>query len=121
MAIQLNECLAAGEVPEWMTRGRTVLIQKDITKGNITSNYRPITCLPLMWKILTGKIAEKVYTSSEERELLPEEQKGCRRGSSSTNDLLFIDKKILREVKERGRAWLWVGASLLDLGKLTNV
>ena len=94
---------------------------EDITKGNIASNYRPITCLPLMWKILTGKIAEKVHTSLEERELLPEEQKGCRRGSRGTNDLLFIDKKILREVKERGRAWLWVGASLLDLGKLTNV
>ena len=76
-----------------VTRGRTVLIQKDVTKGNIASNYRPITCLPLMWKILTGIITEKVYNSLEERELLPEEQKGCRRGSRGTNDLLFIDKR----------------------------
>ena len=92
-ATQLNEYLAAGEVPKWMTRGRTVLIQRDVTKGNIASNYRPITCLPFMWKILTGIIAEKVYKSLEERELLPEEQKGCRRGSRGTNDLLFIDKR----------------------------
>ena len=65
MAIQLKECLAAGEVLEWMTRGRTVLIKKDITKGNIASNYRMTTCLPLMWKVLTGIIAEKVHTSLE--------------------------------------------------------
>ena len=103
MATQLNKCLVAGDVPDWMTRGRTVLIQKDVTKGNIASNYRPITCLPLMWKILRSIIAEKVYTSLKDRELLPEEQKGCRRGSRGTNDLLFIYKKILREVKAKGK------------------
>ena len=37
----------------------------------------------------------------EERELLPEKQKGCRRVSRGTNDLLFIDKKILKEAKAR--------------------
>ena len=90
LAIKLNECLVAGEVPDWMTKGRTVLI-----------NYRPITCLPLMWKILIGVIAEEVYKSLEEREILPEEQKGCRKGSKGTNDLLYIDKQILREVKSK--------------------
>ena len=101
MATTLNECLAADQVPDWMTRGRTDLIQKENAKGNIASNYRPITYLPLMWKILTGIIAEEVYTLLEERELLSEEQKGCRKGSKGTNDLLFIDKKILREVKAK--------------------
>ena len=35
-------------VPSWMTRGRTVLCQKDHSKGNAVDNYRPISCLPLM-------------------------------------------------------------------------
>ena len=101
MATQLNECLAAGEVPEWMTKGRTVLIQKDVTKGNIASNYRPITFLLLMWKILSGITTEKVCKSLEERGLLLEEKKGCRRGSRGTNDLLLMDKNFLKEVKAR--------------------
>ena len=84
-----------------MTKGRTFLIKKDVTIGSIASNYRPITCLPLMWKILTGVIAEEIYKSLEEREMLPEEQKGCRIGSRGTNDLLYIDKQILREVKTK--------------------
>ena len=87
-----------------MTKGRTFLIKKDVTIGNIASNYRPITCLPLMWKILTGVIAEKVYKSLEEREILPEERKCCRKGSRSTNDLLYIDKQILREVKTKTKS-----------------
>ena len=59
--LQLKECLDSGFVPSWLTRGRTSLLQKDKSKGNVTSNYRPITCLPLMWKLLTGVIADQIY------------------------------------------------------------
>ena len=45
---QLKECLDCGFVSSWLTRGRTTLLQKDQSKGNIASNYRPIICLPLM-------------------------------------------------------------------------
>ena len=50
----MNKCLQTAHVPEWMTKGRTTLIQKDPNKGTAPSNYRPITCLPMMWKILTA-------------------------------------------------------------------
>ena len=33
--------------------------------------------------------------------LLPEEQKWCRKGSRGTNDLLFIDRAVIKEVKSR--------------------
>ena len=101
LAIKLNECLVAGEVPDWMTKVRTFLIKKDVNIGNIASNYCPIACLPLMWKILTDVITEEVYKSLEEREILSEEQKGCRKGSRGTNDLLYVDKQILGEVKTK--------------------
>ena len=38
---QLKECLDSDFVASWLTKGRTVLLQKDKSKGNITSNYRP--------------------------------------------------------------------------------
>ena len=56
--LQLKECLDSGFVPSWLTRGRTSLLQKDKSRGNVASNYRPITCLPLMWRLLTGVIAD---------------------------------------------------------------
>ena len=48
-------------VPSWLTKGRPGLLQKDKSKGNIASDYRPITCLPLMWKLLKGVIADQIY------------------------------------------------------------
>ena len=44
----LKECLDSGFVLSLLTRGRTSLLQKDKSKGNVASNYRPVTCLPLM-------------------------------------------------------------------------
>ena len=50
IATQLNEILeGTKEIPSWMTYGRIVLCQKDPVKGNCVENFRPITCLPLMW------------------------------------------------------------------------
>ena len=88
--LQLKECLDSGFVPSWFTRGRTSLLQKDKSKGNVASSYRPITCLPLMWKLLTGVIADQIYTYLDHKKLLPDEQKGYRKGSNGTNEELMI-------------------------------
>ena len=88
-----------------------MLMQK-YQKGKAASKYRPITCLPLVWKLLIGVIAEEMYEFLDTNLLLPQEQKGCSRKSRGTNDLLFIDKMIMREVKIRKRhlsmAWIEV-------------
>ena len=90
-------------MPSWLTGGTTSLIQKDKSKGNAASNYRPITCLPLMWKLLTGVIADQIYSHLDQEKLLPEKQKGCRKGSRGTNALLYIDRSVIKEVKPRNK------------------
>ena len=108
--LQLKECLDSGFVPSWLTRGRTSLLQKDKSEGNVASNYRPITCLPLMWKLLTGVIADQIYAHLDQEKLLPEEQKGRRKGSRGTNYLLYIDRAVIKEVKSRNKnlAMTWI-------------
>ena len=99
---QMNRILMGENyLPESMTHGHTVLCQKDPQKGNTTDNYRPITCLPLMWELLTGVIAEEMYNYLERETILPEEQKGCKRGSRGTKDQLLIDKMVLNDCKKR--------------------
>ena len=78
-----------------MVGGRTALLQKKKRKGNITSNYRPITRLPLMWKLLSGVIPDQIYGHLDQQKLLPEGQKGCRKRSRGTNDLLYIDRAVI--------------------------
>ena len=67
--------MLSGFVPSFLTRGRTSQLQKDKNKDNLASNYRPITCLPLMSKLLTVVIADQIYTHLDQEKLLPEEQK----------------------------------------------
>ena len=84
-----------------MTKGKTTLIQKDLQKGTIPSNYRLITCLPLMWKILTVQIREEIYYSLLCCRLFPKEQKGYHKGTRRTDDLQYIDQHILKESEAR--------------------
>ena len=62
----------SGEVPDVRGKGRMVL-QKDLAKETVASNYRPmtITCLPLIRKLLTGILAEKLYGHLQSNRLFP--------------------------------------------------
>ena len=92
-----------------MTKGKTTLIKKT-GKGTAPNNYRPITCLPMMWKILTAQVREEIYYSLTSRRLFPEEQEGCRKGSRDTVELLYIDQHIWNESQTRRKnlpmAWI---------------
>ena len=72
---QLKQSLDSGFVLSWLTRGKTALLQKDKSKGNIASNYRPITCLPLTRKLLLGVIPDQNYGHLDQHKLLPENRK----------------------------------------------
>ena len=108
----MYKCRQTAHIPEWITKGRTSLIQKKQkkNKGTAPNNYRPITCLPMMWKILTAQIREEIYYSLTIHGFFPEEQKGCCKGSRGTAELLYIDQHILNESKTRRKnlAMAWI-------------
>ena len=95
--------------PEWLTQGLTYLLPKTEETKN-PKNYRPITCLPTMYKILTSVITERTYNFLEVNNMLPPEQKGCKRGSYGCKDQLLINKMILEDskVKKKNLSTAWV-------------
>ena len=85
-----------------MNKGQITLIMKDRDKGPIVSNYRPITCLPLLWKVFTGVISNaEIYSHPERSNFLPPEQNGCKRKSRATKDQLLVDKAVIKKCKWR--------------------
>ena len=86
------------------------MLQKDKSTGNVASNYRPITCLPLMWKLLSGAIADQIYVPLDQEKLLSEEQNRCRKDSRGAVDLLYTDRAVIKEVKSTNKnlaiAWI---------------
>ena len=110
LALEMNRCLQGAKIPNWMTKGKTTLIQKDPRKGKAPQNYRLITCLPMMWKILTAQIRGKIYNLLTSYGWYSNEQKGCCKVSRGTAELLYIDQRILNENKTRRKnlaiAWI---------------
>ena len=58
-------------------------------------------CPPMMWKLLTGVMGERLYHHLERNGLLTYKRKGCRKGSRSTKDQLLVDKAILKNCRRR--------------------
>ena len=62
IANQMDNIISKGDdIPKWKTFDMTVLCQKNPSKGNDFDDYRPISCFPIMWKLMTGTIAETIY------------------------------------------------------------
>ena len=71
-----------------------------------------------MWKLLSGVIVDQIYGHLDQQELLPEEQKGCRKRSRGINDLLYIDRAVIREVESRKKD---LAMSCIDYQKAYDV
>lgn len=66
------------------------------------AQYRPITCLPTIYKILTSAIALKINTLTTIT-LIAGEQKGCRRGHMGCKEQLIIDSTIYKHATTHNR------------------
>jgi hypothetical protein len=64
-------------------------------------NYRPVTCLPITYKLLTSIMSRRMQQYMVGENLIPKEQKGCRRGTKVCKDQLLISKAILQKCKGR--------------------
>lgn len=106
----INETIKnPNNAPQWLTTGNTFLL----SKGKDTKdpkNYRPITCLPTIFKVLTAAITNRIYSHLIAHKILPDEQKGCRRASRGCKDQLLLSKMVVSTAKKRmrglGLAWI---------------
>jgi hypothetical protein len=88
--------------PDFLTEGKTYIKPKNEQTQN-PANYRPITCLPTLYKIITSIIANKIETHLTQNNILTEEQKGCRKHSQGCKEQLIIDSVILKQAEKEKR------------------
>ena len=97
------------QAPEWLTEGITYLIPK--TENTDQPNqYRPITCLPTVYKILTGIIADEMYIHLINNNLISYQQSGCKRECYGVKDQLLLNKTVTENARRNGKnlfmAWI---------------
>ena len=89
-------------MPKELTEGRTTLLPK---KGDLNKpeNYRPITCLSVVYKLLTSLLKTKIYKFCIENKLIADEQQGCIEGSLGCKVQLTIDGIIIHQTNKKKR------------------
>ena len=98
-----SEALSDREgIPTHLTEGNTYLLYK---KGDASDpkNYRPITCLSVVYKLFTALISNKIYEHCASYNLIEEEHKGCIRGELGCKQQLIIDSVVLKHAREKKR------------------
>ena len=97
------------ELPSWFVWWRTVLIPKS-PEARSPEKQRPITCLNIGYKVLTGALTAILRSHAEKVGLLPLEQKALRKGSRGCLDALAVDtavfEEVTREKKDLSVAWV---------------
>lgn len=96
-------------IPESFTLGVTHMI----FKGENTSdpkNYRPITCLLTVYKILTGILTSHIWKHVDRYRIMAPEQNGCRKNARGCKEMLNIDYLVTKLAKKKQRnlsvAWI---------------
>ena len=105
-----NNMLKDGSlIPSWFPKGKTILIPK-ASDTEQPKNFRPITCLNILYKLWTGCISEVVLRHCVVNNVLHPAQKGCVRGEFGCTDHLLLNSHIWKQVKSKNRslsvAWL---------------
>lgn len=96
-------------IPIYFTQGETHMLPKkgDLAKPN---NYRPITCLPSAYKILTSILCHKLNCHLKQNNIMSWEQNGCKHKGRGCKELLIIDNIATMQARKRQRnlsvAWI---------------
>ncbi len=87
----MNQMLQDQALPPELLHARTILIHKKGDRQDI-ANYRPISLLPVLYKLLTRIITERIVRSIERSQSLPPEQAGFRRSYSTVCHIQAVNQ-----------------------------
>ncbi|XP_054745905.1 putative mediator of RNA polymerase II transcription subunit 24 [Anastrepha obliqua] len=103
LALAINKIIDQPQtLQEFLTIGKTYIKPKNNETTN-PSNYRPITCLPTLYKIITSTISSKIETHLTQQNVITDEQKGCKKNSQGCKEQLIIDTTIMKQATSKQR------------------
>ncbi|XP_045463805.1 uncharacterized protein LOC123673363 [Harmonia axyridis] len=96
-------------VPGFMTAGLTYMLTKG-AESKDPKNYRPVTCLPTIYKLLTGVLTRHINNHVRSHNILATEQNGCKSKAMGAKELLITDVIITKHARKKLRnisvAWV---------------
>ena len=106
----INASITEGKFPDiWKSAVVTPVLKKGSSKDK--TNYRPVSCLSVLSKVLEKIVCTQITKFMEDNNLLPQNQHGFREGRSTMSAMSAIQQ----EWAENGEKDLITGILLWDL------
>ena len=110
VAVAFDKMIAQTEnCPDWLTTDQTTLIAKKEPTRN-PSNYRPIACLSVIYKILSSIVTSGMSYHINANKIIPNNQKGNASNTYGTIEQPIISKMVMDNVKTKqlniSTAWI---------------
>lgn len=109
----INACLRFSYFPNQWKHAIVTAIPKPGKDITLPTNYRPISLLPTMSKILERVVLTRIESHLENHDVLPAEQFGFKRGHSTNHQLVRLTRNIKHHFSQGKSA----GMILLDVEK----
>ena len=101
ITVLFNKSLSTGHFPEsFKVAEITPILKKSSLEASIVSNYRPISNLPFLSKLLERAVNDQLQTHLEATNLLPECQSAYRKSHSTETALLSVTSDALMAATE---------------------
>ena len=95
------------KIKPWLVHGRTVLIPKEGCDGS-PHQFRPTTCLNVMYKLLTAIVTEMLYNHAIAIGAIPQEQQALIRKKRGCTDALLISHNWPKNKEHHCRLHGWI-------------
>ena len=97
----INQSLVTGIIPKSMKRAKVVPIFKNIGSREIMKNYRPVSLLPVLSKILERIVYNRLFEYLVKHKILHTSQYGFQTNLSCQLAILEVQDRLIRTLNNR--------------------
>ena len=113
ISVIINSSINSGLFPQLWKKANVTAVWKNKGSKTDPANYRPISILPVLARMMEKEIARQLSTYCTSRDIIPQQQFGFRANSSCEIALLHALDGWMRAIDQGDM----VGALLVDLSK----
>ena len=109
----INQSLEESYFPKIWKSAEIVMISKTTEEKNNPNNYRPISLLSCLGKLVERVVKSRLYNYFEKNQIIIDQQSGFRANRRTHDNLTFLTQKIQESLNTKKK----VATLLFDISK----
>ena len=98
-----NKCLNEGNIPPAWKKSLITMILKGSKLASNPNNYRPISLISCLSKLLERIVGQRIAGYLEENNIFSSHQSGLRRHRRTTDNLAYHTQKVMEAFNKKGK------------------